>query len=101
MFPIVGSGVYASKISGEIKRFLEGLPKVTKGKAAVFETSGGYDDGKNVGIEQLEWSLKQKGYKVVDRFGCSGSMFRLFRRSYPKPEDFERARKFAASLKKK
>ncbi|UCD03406.1 MAG: hypothetical protein JSV63_02115 [Candidatus Aenigmatarchaeota archaeon] len=97
---IAGSGVYASRISGEMKDFLEDLPKVSKGKAAVFETSGGYNDGKNVGIQQLERSLKQKGYRIVGRFGCSGQMFRIFNRGHPSPEELEKAMKFAAGLKK-
>jgi flavodoxin len=98
-FLIVGSGVYAGKISGEIKEFIEGLPKTTKGRAAVFETSG--EGEHTVGGDQMEWSLKQRGYKVVDKFVCPGSMFYVFRRGYPTPKDFENARKFAAGLKRK
>jgi hypothetical protein len=94
----VGSGIYASKISGEIKKFLEGLPEVSKGKAAVFETSG--EGEKTIGGDQMEWSLKRKGHRVVGKFVCSGQMFHIFNRGHPSVEELEKARKFAAGLKK-
>ncbi|MBN1896624.1 MAG: flavodoxin [Candidatus Aenigmarchaeota archaeon] len=96
-FLLTGSGVYGGNAGKGILNFIESLPKVKSGKAAVFETSG--DGKKIVAGEQMKWALEKKGYKVTGSFVCSGTMFKIFRRGYPKPEHFEQAKKFAKSLK--
>ena len=96
-FLIVGSGVYGSKASSSILKFIDGLPEVKSGEAAVFETSG--DGEKIVAGEQIKWALEKKCYNVKDSFVCPGQMFMILKRGYPKPEHFEQAKKFAKSLK--
>ncbi len=97
-FLVVGSGVYGGKAGNGIIKFLEDIPEVESGKAAVFETSG--DGRKMVAGEQMKWILKKKGYIVRDSFVCPGTMFKIIRRGYPKPEHLEQAMKFAEGLKK-
>ncbi len=97
-FLIAGSGVYAGKAGKGMLDFLEGIPEVRKGSAAVFETSG---EGETVKAgEQMKRILENKRYTVRGSFVCPGQMFRLLRRGYPKPENLEQARKFAKGLEK-
>jgi flavodoxin len=97
-FIIAGSGVYGGRAGGGITDFLDGLPAVKKGKGAVFETSG--DGEKVVAGEQMRFILESKGYEVKGSFVCPGRTFGLWRRGYPRPEDLDRAGKFALSLMK-
>ncbi len=97
-FIIAGSGVYGRRAGGGIMSFLEGLPAVKKGKAAVFETSG--NGGNVVAGDRMKRILEDKGYDVVGSFVCPGQTFGLWRRGCPKPEHLERAGKFALSLSK-
>jgi flavodoxin len=97
-FIIAGSGVYASRAGRRIMDFLQSLPDVSGGSAAVFETSG--DGSISVAGEQMGEVLRKRGYDIRGAFFCRGSVFRIFRRCCPLPEDLERARKFAAGLRK-
>ncbi len=96
-FLLVGSGVYGGNAGKGILDFISSLPKVKSGKAAVFETSG--DGEKIIAGEQMKSILESKGYKVTGSFVCPGTMFKILRRGYPNPQNFEQARKFAKSLK--
>lgn len=95
-FLLIGSGTYAGSPGQKLREFLNGLPTISNGKAAVFTTSAGPDPKS---INFMKEALEAKGYKVVSNFSCRGE-FGLRHQGHPSEEDLKAAKAFANDLKK-
>ncbi|MCK5283184.1 MAG: flavodoxin domain-containing protein [Nanoarchaeota archaeon] len=87
---LFGSGCYANKPGKEMIAFLENID-ISGKKAAVFGTYSLNE----AAIDLMESKLKEKGAKIIRKWGCKGKMFGLLG---PKP-DIHGARIFAESMK--
>lgn len=90
----VGASIYAGKIDGSLRTFLEGLsPELIKA-VAVFCTSA----GKKTALPEIKSILEAKGISVLnDVFHCSGS-FLFAHRGHPDAEDLKHAEDFAKQV---
>lgn len=94
---LVGSGTYGGRPDKKLLEFLNSLPPVSDGKAAIFTTSAG-PGPKSINI--MKEALEVKGYKVVSNFDCRGQ-FLLGNRGHPNADDLKAAKAYAGDLKKR
>jgi flavodoxin len=103
-----GSGIYFSKHHRAVLEFAAQMPSVTGKPAFLFSTSGIYTERKlakdHAALRDL---LIEKGYAILDEFGCRGWDTYLFlkyigglNKGRPNAEDLERARAFAQRLQR-
>lgn len=87
----VGGSLYAGKIDGLLKTYLEHLSPECVGKVAVFSTAFGNASA----LEEIRGILEPKGIAVhPEAFHCKGS-FLFFNRGRPNGEDLRAASDFA------
>ena len=95
-FVFLGSGCYASRPGGKLRKFI--ARNNFKGRqVALFGTSGG---GKGDEVRAMEELLKPTGAIVRGSFYCKGGSFLFFRSGHPSDEELANAREFANEMKK-
>ena len=95
-FVFLGSGCYADKPGGKLRKFI--ARNDFKGRqVALFGTSGS-NEGNEVRV--MEELLKPKGALIRGCFHCQGRSFFLFNRGHPSNEELAKAREFANEMKK-
>ncbi len=86
----VGGSIYAGKIDGILRDFLQGISKDQVKKVAVFSSSA----NKKTALMEIKSILEPKGIKVLnDEFFCKGS-FLFLNNGRPNFEDLEEAELF-------
>ena len=94
-FVFLGSGCYADKPGGKLRKFI--ARNDFKGReVALFGTSG---SGEGHEVRTIEELLKPKGALIRGSFCCQGKSFFLFDRGHPSNEELAKARKFANEMK--
>jgi len=94
-FVFLGSGCYASKPGGKLRKFI--AENNFKGRqVALFGTSG---SGEGAEVRVMEELLKPKGALIRGSFYCQGKSFFLFYRGHPSDEELTNAREFANEVK--
>ncbi len=94
-FVFLGSGCYASKPGGKLRRFI--AENDFKGRqVALFGTSG---SGEGAEVRVMEELLKPTGALTRGSFYCQGKSFFLFYRGHPSNEELANAREFAKVMK--
>ncbi len=95
-FVFLGSGCYANKPGGKLRKFI--ARNDFKGRqVALFVTSAkGNDDG----VRAMEALLKPAGALIRGSFYCQGRTFFLFYRGHPSNEELTSARMFANEMKR-
>ena len=108
-----GSGIYDSKHHQSLFDLVGRLPQVTNKKAFIFSTCGVPGIGMNEEYvannhSPLREKLQDKGYVIVDEFGCMGHNTNSFLKAFgginkgrPNAEDLTHAEEFAQNLKEK
>ncbi len=95
-FVFLGSGCYASKPGGKLRKFI--ARNDFKGrKMALFGTSG---SGEGHEVKAIEELLKAKGALIKGSFCCKGRALFFFNRGHPSNEELAKAREFANEMKK-
>ncbi len=95
-FVFLGSGCYANKPGGKLRKFIAGND--FKGRqVALFGTSG---DGKGSEVRAMEEMLREAGAVIKGSFYCKGRYFFFFNRKHPSREEMANAREFANEMKK-
>ena len=95
-FVLLGSGCYADKPGGKLRKFI--ASNDFKGRqVALFGTSG---NGEGHEVKAIEELLKPKGALIRGSFCCQGKSFFLFYRGHPSNEELANAREFANEMKK-
>jgi flavodoxin len=95
---VVGSGNYGNNVGEKLQEFMNGLPQIGKGNAAVFATGGG-PEPKAIGVMQEQ--LVKKGYTVTSSFKCRGQFLFFLNHGRPNEDDLKSARFFANELKER
>jgi len=103
-----GAGIDSGKHYPEMLKFADTLNNIQNKKAFIFSTSGVYTYKKMVKDHTaLRTLLQNKGFKIVDEFGCKGlntnSILKYFggmNKSRPNSEDIKNAKTFAEKLLK-
>ena len=109
-----GSGIDSAKHYGPLLDFVDALPRVSNQKAFIFSTCGvpGAVVGGEMLVRQiagnhaaLRQKLRNKGYVIIDEFGCVGfntnSFLKLLgglNRGRPNANDLRCAEEFAEDL---
>jgi flavodoxin len=98
----LGSGIYWGRFYKRLRNFIKKLPLLQDNKVFLFGTNGHGE----MPYKPMEKLLQKKGCVVVGKFSCLGyNTFFLSRflgrvnEGKPDTNDYERARKFAESLK--
>lgn len=87
----VGSGIYAGKIDGAMREFLQGLKSTQVKRVVVFSTAS----GKKRALPEIQSILLPNGIAVSEEdFHCRGA-FLLANRGRPNAEDLQEAERFA------
>jgi len=95
-FVFLGSGCYANKPGGKLRKFI--ARNDFKGRqVALFGTSG---NGKGDEVRAMEKLLKPKGALIRGSFYCKGKFLFLFNRGHPSNEELANTREFANEMKK-
>ena len=95
-FVFLGSGCYASKPGGKLRKFI--ARNDFKGRqVALFGTSG---SGEGDEVRVMEELLKPKGALIGGSFCCKGKSFFVFDRGHPSDEELANAREFANEMRK-
>lgn len=90
----VGGSIYAGKIDGGLRTYLQGLDAAKVGRVVVFGTAA----GKKSALEEVRGILSPKGIAVSDEaFQCPGS-FLLAHRGRPNDDDLREAEAFAKRM---
>lgn len=90
----VGGSIYAGKIDGSLRKFLEGVSASQARSVVVFGTAAGNKSA----LAEVKTILEPKGIKVSDEaFQCRGS-FLLANRGRPNDEDLKHAEEFARKI---
>jgi flavodoxin len=103
-----GSGIYFSKPDPSLLDLIEILPKAQGKSAFVFSTRGRNSIFEKTYHKVLKEKLTLKGYNIVGQFSCRGfsdyhRIFKIFggvNKGHPKEKEVEKAKTFAANLKK-
>ena len=95
-FVFLGSGCYASRPGGKLRRFIA-RNDFKERQVALFGTSG---SGEGSEVRAMEELLKAKGALIRGSFYCQGRAFFLLYRGHPSNEELANARKFANEMKK-
>ena len=94
-FVFLGSGCYASRPSGKLRKFI--ARNDFKGRQiALFGTSG---DGEGKEVKAMEKLLKPTGALIRGCFYCKGRALFFFNRGHPSDEELAKAREFANEMK--
>ena len=112
-----GSGIDSAKHYRPLLDFVDGLPQSSNGKAFIFSTCGipaALASGETLARQvagnhsSLRQKLLDKGYTIIDEFGCVGfntnSFLKLFgglNRGRPNADDLRRAAEFAVDVLRK
>ena len=110
-----GSGIYSDKHHKSVLTLADKLPQASNKKAFIFSTSGAPigllgEEKFNEYLEkchsELREKLQNKGYLIIDEFGCAGhntnkflKLFRGVNKGRPNAEDLKHAEEFAQNLK--
>jgi len=94
-FVFLGSGCYADKPSGKLRKFIAGNDFKGR-KVALFGTSG---SGEGHEVKAIEELLKPMGTLIKGSFCCKGKSFLVFDRGHPSNEELASAREFANEMK--
>ena len=95
-FVFLGSGCYASRPGGKLRKFI--ARNDFKGRqVALFGTSG---SGEGDEVRVIAELLKPKGALIRGSFYCKGKVWFLFNRGHPTDEELANAREFANEMKK-
>ena len=95
-FVFLGSGCYADKPGGKLRKFI--AENDFKGRqVALFGTSGSNEGAE---VRAMEEMLKPKGALIRGSFYCQGKSWYLFYRGHPSNEELAKAREFAKEMKK-
>ena len=95
-FVFLGSGCYASRPGGKLRKFI--ARNDFKGRqVALFGTSGG---GKGDEVRAMEELLKPTGALIRGSFYCKGRAFFFLNWGHPSKEELANAREFANEMKK-
>jgi flavodoxin len=87
----IGASVYAGKMDGAMRRFLQALKPEQAGLAVVFGSAA----GEKTVLSEVKTLLEPKGIPVFEEaFHCRGA-FLLLNRGRPDAADLERAEAFA------
>ena len=90
----VGGSIYAGKIDGDLRKFLEGFSASQAQNVAVFGSAAGNKSA----LGEVKGILEPKGVKVCDEaFQCRGS-FLLANKGRPNNEDLKHAEEFARKI---
>jgi flavodoxin len=90
----VGASIYAGKIDGSMRRFLQGLDVARVNLAVVFGTAAGDKSA----LSEVQSILAPKGVPISkDAFQCRGS-FLLANRGRPNDDDLRKAEDFARRI---
>ncbi len=90
----IGGSIYAGKIDGSLRQFLQELSAFQVSKAVVFGTSA----GKKTALPEIKSILGPKGISVSDEeYHCKGS-FLLANKGRPNVEDLMHAEAFARKI---
>lgn len=90
----VGGSIYAGKIDGSLRKFLEGLSASQVRNVVVFGTAAGNKSA----LPEIKTILEPRGIKVSDEaFQCKGS-FLFVNRGRPNDEDLKHAEEFAGKI---
>ena len=95
-FVFLGSGCYANKPGGKLRKFIA-RNDFKERQVALFGTSG---EGEGVEVRAMEELLKPMGALIRGSFYCQGKSFFLFYRGHPSNEELTNAREFANEMKK-
>ena len=95
-FVFLGSGCYASKPGGKLRKFIARNDFKEK-QVALFGTSG---SGEGSEVRAMEELLKPTGAVIKGSFYCQGRAFFLLYRGHPSNEELANAREFANEMKK-
>ena len=112
----LGSGIYSDKNHKSVLDLADKLPQVNNKKAFIFSTSGApigllgeekFREYIEKSHSELREKLQNKGYLIIDEFGCAGyntnkflKLFRGINKGRPNAEDLKNAEEFALKLKK-
>ena len=94
-FVFLGSGCYASKPGGKLRKFIA-RNDFKERQVALFGTSG---SGEGAEVRAMEELLKLKGALIRGSFYCQGKSWYLFYRGHPSNEELANAREFANEMK--
>ena len=99
-----GAGIAGGKHYPQMLKYAEKLPNVQNKKAFIFSTSGMYSDKQMLkNHKALKDLLQNKGFLIVNEFGCKGFYFFGFKflglnKKNPNNEDIKNAELFAEKL---
>jgi flavodoxin len=101
-----GAGISGGKHYSKMLKYAERLPNVQNKKAFIFSTSGSHSGERMASNHKaLRDILKNKGFVVIDEFGCKGFVYFLFKficmnKNRPNEDDIKNAEIFAEKLLK-
>lgn len=90
----LGGAVYAGKISGSLKTFIESLDNSKIKKVAIFGTSG----GESTPYAEIKKYLDEKNIQVLDNNFHSLGRFIFYLWKKPDKEDLDKAKTFAKEV---
>ena len=99
-----GAGIAAGKHYSKMLKYVEKLPNVQNKRAFIFSTSGMYNEKQIIkNHKTLKDLLLEKGFTIVDEFGCKGFFYLGFKflginKKNPDSIDLKNAELFAEGL---